>query len=188
MSFDDRVDVVELILKVLKEHEKNLDAIVYQLGETLTSQPSSGQTGHATSFNQHKIVFRKWFEFKERCLRSDIVAFEAKDDSIMVTALKGGNLYYYSEDIPEVPMLVEEDVGKVLANGHKNSPQAGSPNFFSSKLQCGIGIQVRRMKVDLPNGEHIYRFVFSVDPEDTRTWLSEELKTEKKSVVFGVIE
>jgi hypothetical protein len=44
------------------------------------------------------------------------------------------------------------------------------------------------MKVDLPNGDHIYRFVFSIDPEDTRTWLSEELKTEKKSVVFGVIE
>ncbi len=188
MSFDDRVDVVDMILKVLKEHEKNLDNIVYQLGETLTSQPSSAQTSHTTINYQHKIMIRKWFEFKERCLRSDIVAFEVKDDRLMVTALKGSNLYYYSEDIPEVPIFMEEDRENVLADSHESSLKDRPPYSVTSKLQCGIRIIARRTRADLLKDDHINRFVFNIDSEDTRTLLSEELKTDKKSVVFGVIE
>jgi hypothetical protein len=187
MSFDERVDVVDLILKVLKEHEKSLDTLVSQLGETL-SQPVASGTVQIQGYNRYKVVLRRWFEFRERCLKSDLIAFDIVGDKFHVSSLKNGSFYAYSETVPEVTIKMEKDGDKVLIQGGEFMAHEDPSYVFNGKLQCGLAVNTRKTKVDLPNGDTVHKIIYAVDPEEARIWLSEELKTEKKSIVYGGIE
>ena len=41
MSFDEKVDVIDLIINVLKEHEKTLDELISRLEEALSRGAAS---------------------------------------------------------------------------------------------------------------------------------------------------
>jgi len=187
MSFDERVDVVDLILKVLKEHEKNLDTIVSQLGESL-SQPQNVEKVQLQGYNKYKVVLNKWLEFRDRCLKSDIVAFDMVEDKFHVSAIKNGNFYSYTETVPEVTIKMEKDGDKVLIEGGEFMVHEDPSHVFNGKLQCGLGVKTKKMKVDLPNGDTVHKILYNIATEETRLWLSEELKTDKKMIVFGGIE
>jgi hypothetical protein len=187
VSFDERVDVVDLILKVLKDHEKSLDTLVSQLGETL-SQPQAAGTIQVQGYNKYKVVLRRWFEFRDRCLKSDLIAFDMVGDKFHVSSVKNGSFYTYSETIPEVTIKMEKDGDKVLIEGGEFMSHEDPSYVFNGKLQCGLGVNTRKAKVDLPNGDTVHKIMYDVDPEEARVWLSDELKTEKKSIVYGVIE
>ncbi len=187
MSFDERVDVVDLILKVLKEHEKNLDTLVSQLGDTL-SQPIGNGSVQIHNYSKYKAVLHKWFEFRDRCLKSDLVAFDIVGDRFQVSAVKNGSFFCYSETIPEMTIKMEKDGDKVLIEGGEFMTHDESSYAFNGKLQCGLGVNTRKTKVDLPNGDTVHKILYDIDPEEARLWLADELMTEKKSIVFGDIE
>lgn len=187
MSFDERVDVVDLILKVLKEHEKNLDTLVSQLGETL-SQPLGGGTVQVQGYNRYKVAFNRWFEFRDRCLKSDLVAFDVVGDKFRVSAVKNGSFYSYTETVPEVTIKMEKEGDKVLIEGGEFMAHEDPSHVFNGKLQCGLGVKTRKTKVDLPNGDTVHKILYDIETEEARLWLSDELKTEKKSIIFGGIE
>ncbi len=187
VSFDERVDVVDLILKVLKDHEKSLDTLVSQLGETL-NQPQAAGTIQVQGYNKYKVVLRRWFEFRDRCLKSDLIAFDMVGDKFHVSAVKNGSFYTYSETIPEVTIKMEKDGDKVLIEGGEFMSHEDPSYVFNGKLQCGLGVNMKKTKIDMPNGDTVHKIIYEVDTEEARVWLSDELKTEKKSIVYGGIE
>ncbi len=187
MGFDERVDVVDLILKVLKEHEQNLDTIVSQLGETL-NQPPSGGTVQIQGYYKYKVSLHKWSEFRDRCLKSDLVAFDLAGDKFHVSAVKNGSFYSYTETVPEVTIKMEKEGDKVLIEGGDFMPHEDPSQVFNGKLQCGLGVRTRKTKAEQPNGDTIHKIIYDVEAEEARLWLSEELKTEKKSIIYGGIE
>jgi len=187
MSFDERVDAVDLILKVLKEHEKSLDTLVGQLGESL-SQPASPGTVQIQGYNRYKLVLKRWFEFRDRCLKCEIVAFDILGDRFNVSAIKNGSFYSYAETVPEVTIKMEKDGDKVFIEGSEFMSHEDSSSVFNGKLQCGLPVNTRKTKVDMPNGDTVHKILYDIDPEEARVWLSDELKTEKKSIIYGGIE
>ncbi len=186
MSFDERVDAFDLILKVLQDHEKNLDTLVSQMGETLTQSQTTG-TGQIHGNNSYKVVLRRWSEFRERCMKSELVAFDMFEDKFQVTVVKNGSFYAYSETIPEVTIKMEKEGDKVLIEGDELMGHKDVSYIFNGKLQCGLAVSTRKGKVNLPNGDVVHKIIYEVDPEEASKWLSDEMKTDKKSIVFGSI-
>ncbi len=187
MSYDDRVDVMDMILKVLEEHEKSLDSLIIQLGETVTRPKPSGEV-KVPELNHYKIVLRKWQEFRERCQYSDLLTFDIADDMFQVLSLNNDNFYIYSEIIPEVTIKLDKNSDKVLIENGELISTEYQYSLLNGKLQCGLPIKTKKSKIDLPNGDLIQKINYKVDPEQARTWLSKELKTEKKAIIFGWIE
>jgi len=189
MSFDERVDAVDLILKVLKEHEKNLDTLVSQLGDNL-SQPLSNGSVQIHNYSKYKAILHKWFEFRDRCMKSDLIAFDIIVDRFQVSAIKNGSLFCYSENVPEMRARakMEKEGDKVLIEDGGFMTQNDPSYVFNGKLQCGLGVKIRKTTVELPNGDTVHKMLYDIDPGETRLWLENELKTEKKSIVYGEIQ
>jgi hypothetical protein len=187
MSFDERVDVVDLILKVLEDHEKNLDALVSQLGETL-HQPQVANAVKMQQHNLYKVVLHRWLDFIDRCINSDIVAFDIVDDKFHISSITNGIFYSYSETIPEVTVKMQKDGDKVLIEGVEFMSHEDPSYVFNGKLQCGLGVNIKKTKIDMLNGDTVHRIIYNIDPEEARVWLAGELKTEKKSIIYGEID
>lgn len=186
MSFDERVDAVDLILKVLKDHEKSLDTLVSQMGETLTQSqaPAAGQVqGH----NRYKVVLHRWSEFREMCIKSELVAFDIIGNKFNVTVIKNSGSCAYSETIPEVTIKLEKEGDKVQIEGDEFMGHKDVSYIFNGKLQCGLAVSTRKGKVTLPNGDVVHKIMYEVDPDEATKWLSDELKTDKKSIIYGSI-
>lgn len=186
MSFDERVDAVDLILKVLQDHEKSLDTLVSQMGETLTQSQATG-AGQAKGLNRYKVVLRRWLDFRARCMNSELVTFDMIGDMFHVTVVKNGSFYAYSETIPEVTIKMEKEGDKVLIEGDELMSHKDVSYIFNGKLQCGLAVNTKKGKVNLPNGDVVHKIMYEVDPEEASKWLSDELKTDTKSIVFGSI-
>ena len=186
MSFDERVDVVDLILKVLKDHEKSLDTLVSQMGETLT-QSQAAAAGQVQGHNRYKVVLHRWSEFRERCIKSELIAFDIVRDKFHVTVVKNGGFYAYLETIPEVTIKLEKEGDKVLIEGDELMGHKDVSYIFNGKLQCGLAVSTRKGKVTLPNGDVVHKIMYEVDPDEATKWLADELKTDKKSIIFGSI-
>ncbi|MCX6649581.1 MAG: hypothetical protein NTV61_09400 [Candidatus Bathyarchaeota archaeon] len=178
---------MDLILNVLKEHEKNLDSLVLQLGETVSQQNTPGKISpHGLS--QHKIVLRKWPEFRERCLHSDTLTFDIEGDKFKVFSLKNDVFFIYFETIPEVAIKMEKNSDKIIIESGDLMSTEDTSYAYNGRLQCGLSLNVKKLKVNMPNGDTVQKIMYKVDPEKAKLWLSEELKTEKRSIMFGWIE
>jgi hypothetical protein len=188
MNFDERVDVIDMILGVLKEHEKNLDTLVSQLGAISTAPQSLPMTQNIVqTSNKIRINVRNWADFREKCNKPDIVAFDLVDDSFTVTALKPGMLFSYSETIPEVTIMLEKDSDNVTIEDD-NFKIHEDPHFIiNGKLQCGLPVQTGKSKSTTQKGDTIHKIIYDVDPDEARQWLQHELKVEKELVINGSV-
>jgi hypothetical protein len=187
LDYNERVDVVDLILQVLKEHEKNLDSIVLQLGETVSQQNNVGKISNH-GFSPHKIVLHKWPDFREKCLHSDTIAFDFDNDEFKVFSLKNGVLYMYFETLPEVA-IQKENRDKILIKSSDLMYNENVSRTYDRKLQCGLNINVKKGKAIMPNRDTTPKIMMSkIDPNEAKCWLSEELQVEKRAIIFGWIE
>lgn len=186
MDYNERVDVVDLILQVLKEHEKNLDSIVLQLGETVNQQNNPSKTS-TLGHGPHKLVLRNWFEFRDKCQHSDTIAFDIEDDKFKIFSLKNNDFYMYFETIPET----EKKSRNINDNLTKSDNLFFTEDFTkinNGKLQCGLPLKVIKEKTNQTSGHTTPKMIYRTDPDQVKQWLSEELKTEKKSIIFGWID
>jgi hypothetical protein len=185
MGFDERVDVVDLILKVLKEHEKNLDSIILQLNESLSTRNVDGQV-LVTPGLKYRVQLSNWEEFKERSLKAEIVAYDISDSKLSISAYKNGSLTIYTEEIPEFT-LKKEKSGERIVGKHDLTKVDGSL-IVGGWLKCGLSVKVKQGKTDLKYTEKLRKISCEINTNEIQSWLSSELKIDKKSVVSGKIE
>ena len=178
---------MDMILKVLEEHEKSLDSLILQLGETVT-RPQPPNTVKVPESSPFKIVLRKWQEFRERCLCPDLLVFDITDEKFQVLAINNDNFYVYLEKIPEVIIKMDKISDKFLIENGEYVSDEYKSSLSNGRLQCGLSVKIKRTKIDQPNGDLIQKISYKVDPEQARLWLSDELKTEKKAIMFGWVE
>jgi len=186
LGFDERVDVVDLILKVLKEHEKNLDSIILQLNESLSNRSYDGQVLMAPGL-KYRVQLHDWDEFKDRSIKAEIAAYDISDGKLFIFAYKNGSLSIYSEEIPEFTIKTEKSGERVVLSGRHLS-RGDETYIFNGKLKCGLGVKTKKSRGHMKQGETVHKISCDINPNDIRTWLSAELKVDKKSVVSGKIE
>jgi hypothetical protein len=126
---DEEMDALDFVINVLREHEKNLDALISRLERILSRLPTvvekeeigekaeeaKKETGAAKV--PVNILCESWSDFKSACSGAEIIAFN-HDGVLSIKALHGNIIYEYREALL----------------GHTGSLQCGVP----VKLQTNI--------------------------------------------------
>jgi len=192
MGFDEKVDVIDLIINVLKEHEKSLDDIVTRLEEVIGRAPQANAPPHQGTVVQQEprrasisAVLRRWAEFRERCAGASLVAFDIEGKQFKVAALRDGVLYQYMEDIPDMEIRFKEGEERATLDSVEISSAGVFPTVLRGKLECGLEVAVKGTEVKMPEGMSVYKVIYDVDADEARSWLAFQLKVEKRGIIQG---
>ncbi len=123
MSDSEKMNALDFVINVLREHEKNLDLLISKLEEIVSELPVAireiseisekpkeekapapaamvcESKGEKISKAQVKIICDDWGDFKEACHRAEIIAFH-QNETLIIKALQGNIIYEYREFIP----------------------------------------------------------------------------------------
>ena len=190
MGYDEKVDVIDLIINVLRDHEKTLDELISKLEEVLTGSAPVPVSAVKTEVGRPavSVVIREWKGFRERCLEASLVTFEIEEKRFMVSAVKDGILYYFEEEIPEMEIRYKEEEKKAVIEGIDIRSTELVPTVLRGRLQCGLNISVKGTEVKMPDGVSVYKIIYDIDAEEAKSWLAKQLKTEKKNIIRGKIQ
>jgi hypothetical protein len=190
-----KIDALDLVINVLKEHEKGLDRLVERL-EALVNTLKKVAEGKVSPAEKEimeahvrlpAVQCEKWEDFKEKSKGMRMVAFEAEKDHFTVYSASDAEAYTYSEDLPCCSFQLKEkenhfSVEKILFS-HVND----LPTIFEKRLMCGLEVFIKNSKILSPDGNWIVELTCSIDPEGVRAWLSRELNISEKNIVMGKI-
>jgi hypothetical protein len=190
-----RIDALDLVINVLKEHEKGLDRLVERL-EALVSILEKAAEGKVSpvkkaimeaSVRLPKVQCEKWEDFKEKSKGMGMVAFEAEKGHFTVYSASDAEAYTYSEDLPCCSFQLKEkedhfSVEKILFN-HVND----LTTIFEKRLMCGLEVFIKSSKVLSPDGNWVIELTCGISPETAKAWLSRELNISEKNIVMGKI-
>ena len=188
MGFEEKVDVIDLIINVLRDHEKSLDDLVSRLEKILEKSETSAAPAGVRVEQVRPMVsamLRRWQEFRERCQGAGIAAFEIEEKKFKATAVKDGVLYNYHEDMPDMEIRFREKDERAIIDGINIGGPALVPTVLRGRLECGLEISVKGSEIKLPDGVTVYKVVYDVNAEDARIWLAFQLKIDKKNVIQG---
>jgi len=197
MGYDEKVDVIDLIINVLREHEKSLDDLVARLENVVTKTESVRPSSTKTEIPASKIevpkimisaVIRNWAEFRDKTLSAGLVAFDVDEKRFNVSAFKDGILYSYNEDIPELELRFKEKDQRIDLEGLEIGRVETVPTILRGRLKCGLEVSLKGLDVKLPEGSSIYKVSYDIDDDEARSWLGFQLKTDKKNIIRGVIK
>jgi len=157
--FEDKIDVLDIIISILKDHEENLSNIVDKLDSFVRNlsilekkmskldQPLQQKKFRPES--ERRIVFvecKKWSEFRDACAGASLVAFDMSDSVLSVNSSSREFVFRYSERLP--------DASDVLPSHSGNSA---------------------------------FRGALHLNTLSVRHWLSEELKVPEDKIVEGAL-
>jgi hypothetical protein len=172
MSQYDRVEVMDFLINVLKDHEKSLDTLISRAEDVIVENQSrleSKQPGSPES-PPHKIILKDWLEFKKRLNDVDLVCFDLVNSVFVVSASVGLKIYEYREAIPADAAV--RHLGK-----------GPSPTY-----QLSIGLDLFSKDVCEDEIEGGLARLYEIEPQYTRGWLSKELSIHQDYIVCGDIE
>jgi hypothetical protein len=195
-DFDEKIDVIDLIINVLKDHEKKLDELVSRLEntesvETHRHKPPirtpemvvmSGGKPAAT------VVLKRWTDFHNQVRSSELVAFDSDEGCFTVSALVGRVIYTYNERVPSMEIEYSRDEGKSRIDGINISRAELIPAAFKGRLDCGLELKMNKYDVSLPDGGIVHKINYFIDPEIARQWLAYQLEVDDDRVVQGELK
>jgi hypothetical protein len=196
-GFDEKIDVIDLIINVLKDHEKKLDELVARLEEAMVAgapaqAPQEREPRQRVKREQEppegaavKATLKKWTEFTERCASADLVVFDVDDGSFKVSAMAGGILYTYEEEIPDMEIRYKKVDEKVHIDSIDISSAGLVPAALRGRLDCGLEFDRKEVEVELPDGSSVYKVVYTIDPGTARSWIAYQLAIDEDSIVQG---
>ncbi len=155
--FQDKIDVLDILISILKDHEGNLSNTVDKLDAFIKNLSSLEkkiakveqilQHKKFTPVNDRRFIYvecKKWSEFREVSTGASLVAFEAEEKTLSISSAFREIIFKYSEDLP----WGDDEI-----------------NMQSGDLVCCK--------------------VLNLDSFSVRRWLSEELKVPEDKIVEG---
>jgi hypothetical protein len=187
MGFDEKVDVIDLIINVLKDHEKTLDELISRIEGALTAPPTvpMGPVSTDVAKPTVSVVLRRWNEFRDRCLEANIVVFDVEEKKFTVSAVKFGVLHSYQEEMPDMEIRFKEKEEKATIEGIDIRRTELVPTVLRGVLNCGLNISIKGTEVKLPDGVAVYKVVYDIDAEGAKRWLAEQLNVEREAIFQG---
>ena len=202
LNFQKKMDVLDLIINVLKEHEENLDKLadkfenvldklfsvenkISNLNETFAQFLFSKRTDSKYLKQATLTECEEWTEFRDRSAGVHKVAFEVEENVFTVNSSLGDVVYRYSEFLPELKVQVEEgDTEYVIKKMVFDSLGDLFP-IFERQLKCGLEIYVKGSRFNLSDNERLLHLTYHVDPIMAKHWLSEELNIPEENIIEG---
>jgi hypothetical protein len=190
MSSNEKIDVIDLIINVLREHEKTLDTLISKLEVALDSTPKKSEENvkQILHYNNFRIIVNNWSEFKERTSKAELAAFNMKDNKLKICVIKESFVYSYIESVSEITMTIEKINDKVMVKGLELSKIEDHPLVFSGRLKCGLNLTHRKTEFNLPDGNIIQKINYELDNGETKNWLVKQLEIKRENIIVGEIE
>ena len=202
-KFQEKMDVLDLIISVLKEHEETLgnladkfesmisnlyavESKISSLNETFTRLMFSKTLNTPNLTKPATLVqCKEWAEFRGRSNGARMVAFEVEEKVFTVSSERDGVVFRYSEFLPELRFQTGEGPKRSIVEKMSFDSLGDLSPVFERRLKCGLEIVVKGSKFDLSNGEHLFQLKYQVDPDRAKIWLSEELEVPEGKVIEG---
>ncbi|MCX6656631.1 MAG: hypothetical protein NTY03_16150 [Candidatus Bathyarchaeota archaeon] len=190
MSSNEKIDVIDLIINVLREHEKTLDTLISKLETTIESAPKKDNENvkQVLYNNKYSIIVNTWSEFKERSSKADLAVFSMKDNKVKISVIKENFVYSYVESVSEITMTIEKINEKILVKGLELSKIEDHPLVFNGRLKCGLTLTDRKSEFKLPDGNIIQKINYEADNGETKNWLAKQLEIKRENIIIGEIE
>jgi hypothetical protein len=168
MSQYDKVEVMDFLINVLKDHEKSLDALISRAEDVITEKQSlqDAQTPGSSDTPTIKVVLKDWQEFRKRLTEVDLLCFDLIGSVFIISVSTGTKIYEFREMIPL---------------------KASNRDLFDDKTHAyhlSIGLEL----FSKGSGDSRKGCAFDLDPQYTRNWLSKELGIHQDFIVCGDIE
>jgi len=169
-EFQEKRDTLDLIITVLREHEKSLDELISKIS-TFSQQPELRIVSRSRGLT---VRLDRWRDFKTRCADAEVVAYSLDDATLTLTAQTPGVTHVYKEPLPTLT--------------HPVTAQGGLTLPFTQRLACGFDVALEHVDTVKTPGNRAVVTVYRVNSSQLKTWLAAELAREVSSLVEGVIE
>ena len=186
-EFKERIDVLDIIISILKEHEGNLSNLVERF-DVISNDFASFQEKMATldrslerldRLRVKKIIgavgskgpiaevrCKDWLTFQSAGQGALLVAYEFNDEQFTFSSVSDLFIFTYSNGLPEVRMLMSNGVGQGLKSHQEDDFEATFSGKISSK-----------------DGESMYEMI--INPRMLKRWLSSELGVPENKIIEG---
>ncbi len=183
---DDRVDMLDLLINLLKEHEKKMDELAYRLETTLDERRTQTEAPRRTPDRISGVIARvsSWREFKRQCTGALSAAVEIDERIFKATALTRNILFAYEEEIP-VLEVTQRDGGRETT--YAVTDASLTLKSLMGTLDCGLELDRRVIDSALPDGGRVQRVIYYVDPGAAKSWLADQLALEESSIILGAL-
>jgi len=187
-EYSEKMNALDLVINVLKDHENRLDELLWKLESIITSNTKNSETKpqhletpkHA---EPHMTQCKEWAEFKGKSKGARRAAFRVGAEVLTVDSVTDEGGYRYVETL-QVP----SNKLSLRIRGYKNKNMENVESIigvFKRKLECGLQASVKSLKFRSPNGEEILVLFHYIDPEGVKGWLSKELMVPQKNIAAG---
>jgi len=184
MSLFDKVEVMDFLINVLKDHEKSLDALISRAENVLAeNEEKLGASGDSYD-SPIKVVLKDWSEFKRRLDKVELVCFDLVDQVFIVSAKTRQKVYEYRERTPELTLEMKNDNNVLITSSDKMHDDL---SLLNNRLTIGLELSYKKEMAGKPE-ENIHKIIYDIDPQRTRKWLSDELGVHQDYIVCGDIE
>jgi len=151
MSDSEKMNALDFVINVLREHEKNLDALIGRLEEILSGLPTTVAEEEEIEEKAEEakreakaarvpvnILCESWSDFKDACSGAEIIAFN-HNGVLSIKALHGNIIYEYREALPT----------------HAGNLQCGVPVRFQTNLDAAEIKKVLSRELNVPESRII---------------------------------
>jgi hypothetical protein len=183
MTNADKVEVMDLLINVIKDHEKNLDTLISRAENLM--EDNMVQKNYVQNPPNLRLKLRDWEEFRARAIEAELVCFDLVDSKFLCNAITKTKIYRFCEEIPETRLEFNENGNNSALTGISMGKSNDENISFLGGL-LSIGLELRSRKV-VDSGEK-YEVEYELDLLYTKNWLSRELGIHRNFIVRGNIE
>ena len=183
---DDRVDMLDLLINLLKEHEQKMDKLAYRLESLLEESRAPIESPRRPLEGIGVVVARvsSWGEYKRQCTGALSVAVEIDERVFKVTALSRNILFVYEEEIPILEVTQGDEEGSMKTT-YTVTDASLTLKALRGSLNCGLKLNRRVIDSSLPYGEVSQSVIYYVDLGAAKSWLADQLAVEEASIILG---
>ena len=183
MSQADKVEVMDFLINVLKDHEKNLDTLISR-AENIIEENKSTKRMIQNPPNL-KISLRDWKEFCEHVTKSELICFDLVNATFYCDAITENKIYRYIEETPNITLKIEEQNNNLVLSGIKIGKNL-EENFALLNGQLSNGLELKAKEIINSGEKHTIKY--DLDVAYTKNWLSQELNIHIDFILRGNID
>ncbi|MBD3206511.1 hypothetical protein GF319_09235 [Candidatus Bathyarchaeota archaeon] len=162
----EKVEIMDLLINILKDHEKSLDTLINRMENLLYKNIKNSKKGKIYS---QIMVLNDWDQFCQLSRSSEMVFYNIIDKTFSIVLKVNDCIFEYNEKIPE--FILEEPQSKKVTKLN---------DFRKLKLKNGLEIQLKFLPI-----ENDMKRKFLSNDDYIINWISTQLDIPKKLIFYG---